>query len=187
MASRCIRLAFLIWLGLTSAAFALEENPGFDLGEIVVRPFSYGHGIENLPFSSSIITWNEIEKENIFSFSEALDELPGVKINRTGNFGRSDVQIRGLGDRGRKVMVLVDGRPTKMGLFGCTITQSLPVDNIQRIELIRGPASVLYGSDALGGAVNIVTRSSHQEGFNTNFRTSYGSFNTYLLTMSHSE
>ncbi|MGM0568599.1 MAG: TonB-dependent receptor, partial [Elusimicrobiota bacterium] len=151
----------------------------FNLGEIVVRPYDYGHEMEELPFSSSIITWNEIENSNIFSYSNSLENLPGVKVHRTGNFGRADIQIRGRGDRGRQIITLVNGRPALMGLFGCTITNSLPVENIQRIEVIRGPASVLYGSNSLGGAVNIVTRDEMKKGFSTVIRTSAGSFNSH--------
>ena len=151
----------------------------FDLGEIIVRPYDYGHGMEELPFSISVITWNEIENSNIFSYSNSLENLPGVKVHRTGNFGRADIQIRGRGDRGRQIITLVNGRPELMGLFGCTMTHSLPVENIQRIEVIRGPASVLYGSNSLGGAVNIVTRDEMKKGFTTVIRTSAGSYNSH--------
>jgi outer membrane cobalamin receptor len=62
-----------------------------------------------------------------------------------------------IGQRGRRIAVLVDGRPEKMGLFGCTITHTFPLDNVERIEVVRGPSSVLYGSGAMGGIVNILT------------------------------
>ncbi len=171
----------------TLAAFtnALPENPGLDLGVLIVTPAGITSGVEGLPFSVSVIGRQEIERENMFSYSRVLDSVEGVHIHRTGEFGRSDISVRGLGDRGRKVMVLVDGRPTKMGLFGCTITQSLPVDNIQRVEVIRGPASVLYGSDAMGGAVNIVTQKARKKGFRTELRSALGSFNTRELRLTH--
>ena len=75
-------------------------------------------------------------------------------------------------------MVLVDGRPVKMGLFGCTVTHSLPLNNVERIEVVRGPASVLYGSDALGGVINIITRKL-AESQQVDYTFSYGSHDTY--------
>ncbi|MEA2004779.1 MAG: TonB-dependent receptor [Acidobacteriota bacterium] len=113
-----------------------------------------------------------------------LNHLPGIFIRRTGDFGRADVDIRGMGERGRKIAILVDGRPEKMGLFGCVITHAFPLDNVERIEVVRGPASVLYGSEALGGVVNIITRRP-KEKFETDLTASYGSFNTQQINLSH--
>ena len=98
--------------------------------------------IEAIPASNAL---------NLLSFS------PGIFVTKTGDFGRADVHIRGLGERGRKIAVLTDGRPEKMSLFGCLVTHTFPLDNVERIEVVRGPASVLYGSEALGGVVNIMT------------------------------
>ncbi len=162
------------------------EVPDLDLGVLVVSPAGVTSGIEGLPFSSSVIEREEIEKDNIFSYNRILNSQPGIHVHRTGDFGRSDIAVRGLGDRGRKVMILVDGRPTKMGLFGCSITQTLPVDNIQRLDIVRGPASVLYGSDAMGGAVNIITRSDQKKGFGGEIRTSVGSFGKKQLRIMQS-
>ncbi|MGB9894224.1 MAG: TonB-dependent receptor plug domain-containing protein, partial [Candidatus Saccharicenans sp.] len=103
---------------------------------------------------------------------------------RTGDFGRADVEIRGLGQRGQRLGVMVDGRPEKMGIFGCLVTQTFPFDNVERIEVVRGPASVFYGSDALGGMINIITHTP-QKGFETEAVGSYGSFNTRRFTLGH--
>jgi len=88
----------------------------------------------------------------------ALTHLPGIFSHRTGDFGRRDVEIRGIGQRGVRLAVLVDGRPEKMGIFNCSVTHSFPLDNVERIEVVRGPSSVLFGPDAMGGVVNIITR-----------------------------
>jgi len=78
----------------------------------------------------------------------------------------------------------VDGRPEKMGLFGCTVTHAFPLDNVERIEIVRGPSSVLYGSEALGGVVNILTHMP-KEKFETDFEATYGSFNTQQYNLKH--
>lgn len=81
-------------------------------------------------------------------------------------------------------MVLIDGRPVKMGLFGCTVTHSLPLDNVERIEVVRGPLSVLYGSDALGGVINIITKKAEKK-FEGNLTTSYGTHNNQQYRLMH--
>jgi len=147
------------------------------LDEIVVTATRTPRAVKDLSATVSVITEEEIDAQNANSAPDLLMTLPGVFVEKTGSFGRSDIDIRGVGDRGRKVMILVDGRPVKMGLFGCTITHSLPLNNVERIEVVRGPASVLYGSDALGGVINILTKKA-EGGFLSDLRLAYGSHNT---------
>jgi len=114
----------------------------------------------------------------------ALTHLPGIFAHRTGDFGRTDIEIRGLGQRGQRLAVLVDGRPEKMGIFGCAVTHAYPLDNVERIEVVRGPSSVLYGPDAAGGVVNILTRKP-TEGFGTDLTAAYGGYRTMSLNLRH--
>lgn len=139
---------------------------------------------KDLSISVSVLTREEIESAIANSATEILNILPGVFVQKTGQFGRSDLIIRGLGDNGRRILILVDGRPEKMGLFGCTITHSLPLDNVDRIEVIRGPLSVPYGTDAIGGVVNIITRKI-EKGFESDILASYGSFDTKIFRIRH--
>jgi len=114
----------------------------------------------------------------------ALTHLPGVFAHRTGDFGRTDIEIRGVGQRGQRLAILIDGRPEKMGIFGCAVTHAFPLDNVDRIEVVRGPASVLYGPDAAGGVINIITRTP-SPGFRTDFTTAYGSYKTVSTNLRH--
>ena len=155
-----------------------EQLPLYWMDEIVVTATRTEKTIRDLSATVSVITREEIEASNAHSPMDILNTLPGLFVQRTGAFGRADVDIRGIGERGRKVMVLVDGRPVKMGLFGCTVTHSLPLNNVERIEVVRGPASVLYGSDALGGVINIITRKL-AESQQVDYTFSYGSYDTY--------
>ncbi|MCD6335584.1 MAG: TonB-dependent receptor [Candidatus Latescibacteria bacterium] len=155
-----------------------EELPLYWMDEIVVTATRTEKAIKDLSATVSVITREEIEASNAHSCMDILNTLPGLFVQRTGAFGRADVEIRGIGEQGRKVMVLVDGRPVKMGLFGCTVTHSLPLNNVERIEVVRGPASVLYGSDALGGVINIITRKL-AESRQVDYTFSYGSYDTY--------
>ncbi len=161
---------------------AEEEYKAFDLGEVVVTATSTERSVEDISATVSVITREEIEASNATSVMDILAGLPGVFVKKQETFGRADINIRGIGQNGRRIMVLIDGRPVKVSLFGCTVTHSLPLDNVERIEVVRGPASVLYGTDALGGVINIITREAG-EGFETDVTASYGTYDTrqYLL------
>lgn len=156
----------------------------FKLEEVVVTATRTERAVKDLSATVSVITREEIEASNANSCTDILNIQPGLFVHKTGPFGRADVDIRGIGNRGRKVMVLIDGRPVKMGLFGCTVTHSLPINNVERIEAVRGPLSVLYGSDALGGAINIITRQAGKR-VEADFTTSYGTDNTQHYRLRH--
>jgi len=130
----------------------------YSLREIVVTAKRTVVPLETLPLSISLIDSDAIEISTANSSTGIAGGLPGVFIQKTGEFGRNDVNIRGLGSRGRKSLVLIDGKPEKMGLFGCTITHSFLMHDVQRVEVIRGPSSTMYGSGAMGGVLNIIPK-----------------------------
>jgi len=165
-------------------AVRTDSTGAYSLDEIVVSAARVERAVKDLSATVSVVTREDIEVSNARSCTDILGSLPGVFINKTGDFGRADADIRGLGDRGRSVMVLTDGRPVKMGLYGCTITHSLPLNNVERVEVVRGPASVLYGSDAMGGVINIITRRA-ESGYQGDLTSSYGSHNTRHLRLRH--
>ncbi len=176
MSKKLFLLFFIFFVFFITFVYA-EKNKTLNLGEIVVTPVMSQRMYEDLSSSVSIIKGKDIEESSVNTVTGILGNLPGVFVHKTGQYGRADVAIRGLGSRGRRVMVLVNGKPEKMGLFGCTITNSLPADNIERIELVRGSASLLYGSDALGGVVNIITKKPREKN-EGDLRVAYGSFDS---------
>jgi len=152
--------------------------------EVVVTATATRKAVKDCSASVSVVREQDIQAVSAGNALNLLQFLPGIFIQRTGDLGRADVEIRGLGQRGRRIAILVDGRPEKMGLFGCAITHAFPLDNVARIEVVRGPASVLYGSEAMGGVVNIITREA-KEGFVTDFSASYGSYRTEQFNLRH--
>ncbi len=170
-------LSLLTIFGLATSLLAADSLKVYQLDEIVVTATRLPIGYRSLPLSIDVIRRGEIDLSDANSATDAIASLPGVFVERTGDFGRADVSIRGLGNMGRRLSVLMDGHPVKMGLFGCTITHALPLSNVSRIEIIRAPASVLYGSDALGGIVNIVT-SPPPARATVETEATYGSFST---------
>lgn len=151
-----------VFLGLDRSAY----TPTGD--EVRVRQF---------PQSASVVTKEDISMTNAKQTTDILGQLPGLYIRKTSAFGRADVDIRGIGDSGRQIGVFIDGRPDKMGMFGCAVTHTLPMNNVERIEVIRGPESVLYGSEAFGGVINIITKRAERN-MEGSFTASGGTYNT---------
>ncbi len=179
--SLLVFVSSLTWL---TSGFGADTLRVYQLKEIVVEATRIQVPYKHLPLSIDIVTHDEIDHSTANSATDAVSFLPGVFVQRTGDFGRADVAIRGLGNMGKRLSVLIDGHPVKMGLFGCTITHALPLNNVERIEVIRAPTSVLYGSDALGGVINIVT-SEPPENPTATGEISYGSYTTLKYRLSH--
>lgn len=123
------------------------------------------------------ITQEDIEKVNPAQALEVLKNVPGVVVQGTGNTGRTDPSIRGFGDNCRRIVVLIDGKPEFMSLFGCGVSHSMLAGNVDKIEITKGPDSVLYGSGAIGGVINIITKMPTKP-LEGNIDVSFGSFNT---------
>ncbi|HVH42164.1 MAG TPA: TonB-dependent receptor [Labilithrix sp.] len=112
------------------------------------------------PSSTSVITEQDIRLSGITKIPELLRRLAGVDIMEVTG-GQTEVSIRGFNQRlANKTLVLVDGRSVYADILGATIWQTLSigVEDIQRIEVVRGPGSALYGADAFNGVVNIITK-----------------------------
>ena len=113
------------------------------------------------------------------------EQVPGLFTTARGimGYGVSDgaaggISLRGLSGGSGRLMVLIDGHPQYMGLMGHPIADAYQSLMAERVEVLRGPASVLYGSNAMGGVVNIVTRGMREDGVKTYADIGYGSYNT---------
>lgn len=135
-----------------------------ELEEVVVTAAGFEQRIEQAPASITLISRAQIEEIRAVSLVEILADVVGVDVGApVGKTGGQTINIRGMGSD--YTLVLIDGRRqnpagnvTPNG-FGETSTSFLPpVGAIERIEVVRGPVSTLYGSDAMGGVVNIITR-----------------------------
>lgn len=123
------------------------------------------------------VTSQDIEKVNPVEALEVLRNVPGVLVQKTGDTGRTDPSIRGFGDNCRRIIVLIDGKPEFMSLFGCGVSHSMLAGNVDRVEITKGPDGVLYGSGALGGVINIITKTPTKP-LEGSIDVSFGSFNT---------
>lgn len=136
------------------------------LGNVVVTASGFEQMVEDAPASITVIPREELEKKSYRDVTDALKDVPGVVI--TGGGSSSDISMRGMAPS--YTMMLIDGkrqnsRETRPNSDGPGIEQGWmpPMQAIERIEIIRGPMSSLYGSDAMGGVVNIITRKVAKE------------------------
>ncbi|WP_020532631.1 TonB-dependent receptor [Flexithrix dorotheae] len=152
-------------------SFILEEDVQ-RLNEVVVSATRTSRSIENIPLPVSVIKAEEIEKIGALRLDEVLLEQAGMQIVSDHGTG---LQMQGLSSD--YILFLIDGEPIIGRTAGTLDLSRLAVDNIERIEVIKGPASSLYGSEAMAGVVNIITKKP-KEGFSTSIRARYRTFQT---------
>ncbi len=162
-----------------------EQPDAFKLGEIVVTATKTERRVKDVTSAVSVVDEADIEASNADYVMDVIGSEPGIYIRKDAIYGRQFIEVRGLGSNIRRLQVLVDGRPEKMSLFGCSVAQTLPLANVERIEVVRGPESVLYGSDAMGGVVNVITKKMLDPGYQSSGLFSYGSYNTMHGLLRH--
>jgi vitamin B12 transporter len=130
---------------------------GEDVEQIIVTATRTETPISQLPDSVTVITAKQIAQQKATTVFEALRSVPGLNIRKSGGIGRlTNVTIRGSGTN--QVLVMIDGVQVNSPTTGSFDFSNLTTDNLERIEVVRGPQSTLYGSDAMGGLINIVTK-----------------------------
>ncbi|RKG49362.1 TonB-dependent receptor [Acinetobacter cumulans] len=126
----------------------------------------------------TVINREEIERKQFTSLQELLRTVPGVTYTNSGGLGQpTSISIRGTGSTA--VLVLVDGQKLGSATSGQTSFEHLPIDQIERVEVVKGPRSSLYGSEAVGGVIQIFTRKGTQNGVKPFASLKYGSHETY--------
>jgi len=186
-----------IFLMLTAFAFGYVDTLDvvyFD--QIVVTGTRTESKITELPLSISVLNsplLRNREQEPLLDL--VSDNVPGLFVsNRTnvgygvGNGSGGNITLRGVGaSPSTQVLIMIDGRPDVMGIFGHPLGDAYIANNVEKIEVIRGPASVLYGSNAMGGVINIITKEIRDSGFRLDVPVKYSSFNTqnFGLTQSY--
>ncbi|HHS95130.1 MAG TPA: hypothetical protein ENJ45_00960 [Phaeodactylibacter sp.] len=155
------------------------------------------------PASIGLVSRIELQRKNISTFDQAFDGIAGVTLTRTSGANVQAFSIRGAsevagGGIGNRVLLLIDGRPALSPESGGALWNLVPLGSIERIEVVKGPYSSLYGSSAMGGVVNVITKkpsqmpSTHLQmryGFyeNTNKNADYSGYHDfYQLALNHS-
>jgi vitamin B12 transporter len=173
-----ILLSALAALSGSVAAQSVSTPAGTDIETVIVTATRVGQTAAETGSSISIISAQDIEALGSVYVLDALAHAPGVTINQNGPFGGSaSVRIRGAS--GEQTMVLIDGVPVNdpASPGGGFNFARLDTANIERIEVLKGPQSTLWGTDAIGGVVSVTTKSPG-DGFGGNVFAEYGSFNS---------
>jgi len=148
------------------------------MGEMVVTATKTAKDTLEAPATVSVVTAKEIENMNVHSVDEALTLLPGVYTTRPGGHEPSvmgtNVLLRGIPDYSR-TLVLVDGQTLNDPYIGAVTWESVPAETVERIEVVPGPFSSLYGGSAMGGVINIITKTPTKREFSV--KGGYGSDN----------
>jgi vitamin B12 transporter len=133
------------------------SSEGTEAEPIVVSATRFEIPLDQSPASASVVTSQDLEIKQTERVSDALREVPGLSVVQTGTAGQlTSVFMRGL--RSEHVQVLLDGIPVNQGLQGAFNFADLTVDNIDRIEVVRGPQSTIYGPRALAGVIQLFTK-----------------------------
>src|SRR4029077_10631876 len=128
----------------------------------------------------TVIGRDEIARSGVQSLAELMQRQPGTEIIQNGGPGSvAGVFLRGANTQ--QTLVLVDGIRLTSSTTGATALEAIPLDQIERIEVLRGPASSLYGADAIGGVIQVFTRRGTED-FSANVAAGYGTYSTRTVT-----
>ncbi|NNJ78240.1 MAG: TonB-dependent receptor [Xanthomonadales bacterium] len=150
-------LAVLLLAGLSGPVVAAETDT-YDLKpDLVVTPSRRIETLDDALASVSVITREDIEVSAAQGLAELLRLLPGVDVVRSGGPG-SQVSVFLRGSNSNHVLVLIDGVRASSSNTGAYVWEQLPVNQVERVEVVRGPRASIYGSDSMGGVIHVITR-----------------------------
>ena len=186
-----MRIKPFIIIGATLAGHltALAETEFTDsigLSEVVVTGSRNVTDIRHLPQTVTVVDHLKLtENQRTNVLPTLMEQVPGLMVTSRGMMGygvstggSGGMMLRGISSGAGQVMVLIDGHPQYNGIFGHPIADAYPTIMTERVEVLRGPASMLYGSNAMGGVVNIVTHTSEADGSHGYVNLGAGSWGT---------
>lgn len=182
-----IRFGFILMLFCGVLPCSAEDerklSSSVDLGGVVVTPSRVGQSYRDTTQNVSVVDADTIQSAGMQDTAEALETLPSVNILDYGGIGSfKGIQLRGSASN--QALILIDGRPVNVSRDGLADFSQIPLGNIERIEVLRGPASSMYGSNAVGGVVNVITKAG-VDTMQTQLQSTAGSFSTFQQTLTH--
>lgn len=157
-------------LALTGAGSASAEMPVYTLKGITVTANRQAERLQDVPANVQVVTEKDIQKRNVQNTAQAISMVTGVSASQSVE---GTVNLRGYSSK--NILVLVDGQPMNTAWNGDVDWNMIPVENIRKIEVVSGGQSALYGGRAVGGVINIMTKTQKQEGLHGSATVSYGS------------
>lgn len=151
----------------TTVAFEMEPS-SILIEEAIITATRKPQAAKLAPASVALITSEQLKEKNVTTFDQAFDETPGVVVTRSSGANVQAFSIRGAsevagGGIGNRVLLLIDGRPAISPESSGALWNLVPLNSLERIEVVKGAYSSLYGSSAMGGVVNVITRKPTKE------------------------
>lgn len=177
-----------------SAATAAERPDTLSLSEVVVTGSNVAVGRNLLPYTVSVIDHEQLEASGQTQLLSDLSvSVPSLFVTQRGllgygvsNGGAGHIKMRGIGgDRASAVLMMVDGQPQFAGIYSHHVADFYTKENVERVEVLRGPGSVLYGSNAMAGVINVITRNAKDQGVHTTLSSEFGSYNTWMSSLTN--
>ena len=171
----------------SSGAETVDTTPVLE--EVVVTVTNSGVQQRLLPYTVSVIDNRQLEASGQTQVLSAISGMvPSLFVSQrsifgfgVSNGGSGHIKLRGVGgDRASAVLMMVDGQPQFAGIYSHHIADFYDKEYVERVEVLRGPGSVLYGSNAMAGAINVITKTARHDGVRTTVQSQYGSYNTWL-------
>lgn len=169
---------------MAASTAMMAQTDTLALQEVVVTGTRQPTDVRHLPMTVTVIdrkTLTQNQQQNVLP--AVMQQVPGVFVTSRGVMGygvsggaAGGISVRGLNGSVGQMLVLVDGHPQYNGVYGHPISDSYQTMMAERVEVLRGPASVLYGNNAMGGVINIVTRGMHRDGVRTTVNLGAGSY-----------
>ncbi len=159
------------------------------LNEVVVTGTTNSVSQKLLPYTVSVINNRQLEAPGQTQVLSAISGMvPSLFVSQrsifgfgVSNGGAGHIKLRGVGgDRASAVLMMVDGQPQFAGIYSHHIADFYDKEYVERVEVLRGPGSVLYGSNAMAGAINVITKKAPDDRVHTVLQSQYGSYNTWL-------
>ncbi len=165
-----------------------------NLGEVVVTGSNQATSRNLLPYTVSVVSSRQLEATGHTQLLSAISgEVPSLFVSQRNMFGfgvsnggSGGIKIRGVGGSPtNSILMMVDGQPQFAGLYSHPVADFYETEYVDYVEVLRGPGSVLYGSNAMGGVINIITKQARKDGVRTTLTTQYGSYNTWLSSLTN--
>lgn len=170
------------------------DSASIALSEVVVTGSNKSVNRDLLPYTVSVVSRNNLEATGQTQVLAAISgQVPSLFVSQRGIFGfgvsnggSGHIKMRGVGgDRAGGVLMMVDGQPQFAGIYSHHIADFYSKETVERVEVLRGPGSVLYGSNAMAGVINVITRDARHHGVHTTLTSQYGSYNTWLSSITN--
>lgn len=182
--SKISAFAVICFLLASGAAAFCEEPIDVELERIVVTPLGTEQSYGETSRSMDVIEKKDLESVYLQNISKPLNRLTSVSVADYGSLGALK-SIRLRGSTAEQVLVMIDSRPINDPRSGQGDLHQIPVDTIERIEVIKGPASSVYGSSAIGGVINVITKKPSKKP-KTTIESGFGTFKTFHESLSTS-